>query len=106
MDDLLTALAILKGLLEDPDTKYPLSCEHDTLYVCGVDMSKVTANHVRMLDALGFTPGSDDDVYIVESVMGHEFAVSGYYDKISDEDWERLKDKLTTCFHSYRFGSC
>ena len=65
------------------------------MYICDVDMSKIDAALVRKLDVLGFLPGSDDD-----DIGDVEF------EHIDDEMWNDMKDEITNCFRSYRFGSC
>ena len=95
MNDLIEALKLLWPCLENPNTKWPTACEHDVMYICGVDMSKVDAALVRKLDVLGFFPGSEGDC-----VGDVEF------ERIDDETWNNMKDDIMNCFRSYRFGSC
>jgi len=52
MDDLIEALTILKRYQKP--TYNPTTCEHDCLYVVGVDISLVTTADVRRLNELGF----------------------------------------------------
>lgn len=107
MEDLIKALTILKSFLYDPDNKYPTACEHDVLYVCDVDFSKVTANDIHTLSELGFFPGSDEDseIFIKYNKEG-EYVGEIDLNTISDETWNSIKNDLTNCFRSYRFGSC
>jgi len=51
MDDLIEALTILRKY---SNLHYPIHCEHDTLYVVGVDPSEVSEEDTLRLDELGF----------------------------------------------------
>lgn len=102
MKDLIEALTLFITLLERPDCYAPIHCEHDIFYVCGIDMDKVTAEHVRKLAKLDFYPGADEDYSIREEMFGSDFE----WETVTDEQWEQIKDSLTDCFYSFRFGSC
>ncbi len=106
MKDLIEALLIIQKYLKNPDSKYPTSCEHDTLYVCEVNLCDMSLEDVHKLYNLGFIPGSDDDYNIVKDTLGGEFACECSYDSISQEQWDLLKNELTDSFYSYRYGSC
>lgn len=93
MNDLIEALTIIQKCLKNYNEKFPTACEHDILYVCGVDFNKVTVNMLHKLKELGFIPGSDDDGDIDLT-------------DIDKETWNNMKGELTNCFRSYRFGSC
>jgi hypothetical protein len=94
MEELIKALTILSKYMEsDYARNFPTSCEHDVLYVCGVDLKKMDASVVKELVELGFNPGSDYDT-------------NYYWDNFTQEDWENRWPNLTTCFHSYKYGSC
>ena len=95
MEDLIKALNIIWPYLEDYNNKWPTSCEHDILYVCGVDMDKIHIEEIHELYKLGFLPGSDEDG-----------AKSVDFKNIGQNDWDKIKGNLTNCFRSYRFGSC
>lgn len=97
MKDLIAALLILQDCLKDQDNKWPTACEHDVLYVCGVNLNLITADMLHQLDKLGFLPGSDEDVDIMDQLD---------FSTIDQETWDSIKDDLTDCFRSYRFGSC
>ena len=51
MSDLIRALQIL---LKYGDPKYPTHCEHDVLYICGIDPLLVSDADTQALDDLGF----------------------------------------------------
>lgn len=61
MKDLIKALKIIdKYIPEDSFNKtYPFHCEHDTLYVCGVEVDKLSEEELSTLDDLGFFPHSE-----------------------------------------------
>jgi hypothetical protein len=56
MDDLIKALQILRKY-GNPD--YPTHCEHDTLYICGIDPLRVSIEDVAELNRLGFPVTSE-----------------------------------------------
>ncbi len=57
MDKLIEALQIfLKYKNED----YPTHCEHDTLYIMGVNITDVSEEDHKRLGELGFFWGEDD----------------------------------------------
>ena len=94
MEELIKALTILSKYMEkDYNRNFPTSCEHDVLYVCGVDLKKMDASIVKELVELGFNPGSDYD-------RNYD------WDNFTQEDWENRWPNLTTCFHSHKYGSC
>lgn len=98
MEELIRALNILsKYMKEDYNRDFPTSCEHDVLYVCGVDLEKMDADTVSKLIELGFTPGSTEDTNYY-----WDFHSSG----MGQEEWEIRRKNLTDCFHSYKYGSC
>jgi hypothetical protein len=51
MKDLIEALTIL---LKYGNPDYPTHCEHDTLYICGIDPRDVSKEDIEKLDKLGF----------------------------------------------------
>jgi len=62
MSKLIQALQIL---LKYGDPKYPTCCEHDELYICGIQPSMVTDNDKKKLDELGFfVSESEEDVFM------------------------------------------
>lgn len=94
MRELIRALTILSLYMKDDYHRdFPISCEHDVMYVCGVDLEKMDASVVRELVELGFNPGSDNDT-------------DYYWDNFTQEDWEIRRGDLTDCFYSYKYGSC
>lgn len=105
MKKLIEALQIIWKYMVNPDTNYPTSCEHDMLYVGKVDFNKIDGDTVRKLAELGFLPGLDDEYDIVEDILGHDFAITGDYTKITDEQWDSIKDNLYGVFRSYKYGS-
>ena len=106
MEDLIKALNIIWPYLEDYNNKWPTSCEHDILYVCGVDMNKISLEEIHELDRLGFLPGSDEDADICIYNDKGEYEGSIDFENIKQNDWDKIKGNLTNCFRSYRFGSC
>lgn len=94
MEELIKALTILLSYMkEDYHRDFPTHCEHDVLYVCGVDLERMDVDTVQKLIDLGFNPGSDSDT-------------DYYWDEFTQEEWEIRREDLTDCFHSYKYGSC
>lgn len=105
MEDLIKALQILLPYTDEYGKKYPTTCEHDVLYVNCLDLTNMEASTVRELAKLGFDPGLDYDYDTIESALGHDFAINGDYENITDEQWALIKNDIYGAFHSYRFGS-
>jgi len=107
MKDLIAALIILNDVLNRPDSKYPTACEHDMLYVCDVNFNLVTIDMIHTLYKLGFIPGSDEDADILINYNdAGEYDGEIDFETIDQETWDSIKEELTNCFRSYRFGSC
>ena len=105
MEDLIKALQIFLPYYYGG--RWPTHCEHDIMYVAKIDVSKMDASVVRELNKLGFMPGwGDADYEIVKELLGEDFAMSGNYEDITDEDWDKIKGKISDGFFSYRFGGC
>lgn len=51
MKDLIAALTIL---LKYGNPDHPTHCEHDVLYVCGINPEDVSPEDIKKLDELGF----------------------------------------------------
>ena len=60
MEDLIEALQIF---LKYSNEKYPTHCEHDILYVCGIDPSEVSDEHTKRLARLGFFVDDECDCF-------------------------------------------
>lgn len=94
MEELIRALNILsKYMRDDYHKEFPTHCEHDVLYVCGVDLKKMDADTVNRLIELGFTPRSNSDTVY-------------YWENLTQEEWEQRWPTLSDCFYSYKYGSC
>ena len=50
MEDLIKALQIL---LKYGNPKYPTVCEHDILYIVGIDLEKISIEDITELENLG-----------------------------------------------------
>jgi hypothetical protein len=104
MEDLIKALQILLPYYYGG--RWPTYCEHDIMYVCRVDVSKMDVSVVHELSKLGFMPGwGDEDYETIKDTLGEDFAMSGDYENITDEQWNKIKDDISDAFFSYRFGS-
>lgn len=107
MEDLIKALILIKNYLEEYNLEYPTSCEHDTFYICGVKMDEVPLEVIHLMAQLSFIPGNDDDAdYTCKYNEAGEYDGDVDFENISQEDWDNIKDNITNCFRSYRYGSC
>lgn len=79
MEDLIKALQIFSKY---GNPKYPTACEHDTLYIVGIEPEKISDEDKKELDKLGF---------IVQ--------IEGVYDEENDYTPEDSE------IFSYRYGS-
>ncbi len=58
MEKLIEALQIF---LKYGNPDYPTHCEHDVMWICGIDNEKVTEEDRKKLDELGFFYDEDDE---------------------------------------------
>jgi hypothetical protein len=58
MEQLIEALQIF---LKYKNENYPTHCEHDTLYIMGVEKDDVSPEDVNRLEELGFFWSEEDD---------------------------------------------
>ena len=71
MDKLIEALQIF---LKYGNPLYPTHCEHDTLYICGIDPKVVSEEDKKRLAKLGFfVKGEEDDEDEGNSFMSFRF---------------------------------
>ena len=102
MKDLIKALQFILQFMKDPDDKYPTACGHDTLYIWGIDFSKMSYQDVKKLLDYEFFPGTDDDWDIIVDYLGEDNG----WDDLTEETWLALRYNISDCVHSYRYGSC
>ena len=102
MEKLIEALNFIMGFMKNPKTEWPTACEHDILYVCNVDLKRMSFEDVKKLDELGFSVGSDDDWSIFTELFGDDFS----YDDMTEEQWLEVRGELTDCVMSSEYGSC
>lgn len=57
MDDLIKALTIFRKY---GNPKNPTHCEHDELWICGIDPADVSTEDKKELDRLGFFVDDDE----------------------------------------------
>jgi hypothetical protein len=102
MKELIEALQIMLRYFKNADEKFPTHCEHDILYVWGVDFDKIPLDDVLRLYELGFIPGSDYDCEAIDEVIGEE----NDFKDMTAEQWNEIKNNIDECFRSYKYGSC
>ena len=61
MEKLIEALQIF---LKYGNPAYPTHCEHDTLYICGIEWDEISKNDQEALKSLGFLFSESDDSII------------------------------------------
>jgi len=61
MEDLIKALQIF---LKYKNLTWPTHCEHDTLYIIGIEKDDVSEEDIVELDRLGFFWSDSEDVFI------------------------------------------
>jgi AAA15 family ATPase/GTPase len=61
MENLIKALNIF---MKYGSPSCPFHCEHDTLYICGINYSEVSEGDKKLLDSLGFFEDSEDDGFM------------------------------------------
>jgi hypothetical protein len=63
MSKLIEALTIF---LKYGDPSYPTHCEHDVMYICGIEPNDVSDEDKKLLDSLGFfvSDVEGEDVFI------------------------------------------
>ena len=102
MKDLIKALKIILKYLKNTNVYSPISCEHDVMYISGVNFVGMDYKTVKKLYNLGFTPGSDENYDMVCDILGEDFD----WENLKEEDWDKVKFEIDECMYSYRFGSC
>lgn len=60
MEQLIEALTIF---LKYGNPYYPTHCEHDTLWICGINPDEVSDYDKTVLDSLGFFVDEDDNCF-------------------------------------------
>ena len=58
MNDLIEALQIFSKYLSNKNSRWPILCDHDMLYICDVDES-VSEEDTKRLNQLGFSWDED-----------------------------------------------
>ena len=102
MKRLIEALQFILQFMKDPECKFPTACAHDVLYIWGVDLPKMTAEDVKKLDDMGFNVGFEEERFIEECFGNDDYA----WKDLTEEIWDKMKDSLSDCLYSYRYGSC
>ena len=102
MKNLIEALQIMLRYFKNADEKFPTHCEHDILYVYGVDFERMPLDAVLRLYEMGFFPGSDEDGEAFDEVLGEEYN----FEDMTAEQWDEIKNNIDECFYPFRYGSC
>jgi hypothetical protein len=61
MEDLIEALQIF---MKYGNPKHPTHCEHDVMYICGIDSNDVSQGDIDRLDQLGFFIVDEEDCFM------------------------------------------
>lgn len=102
MKKLIEALQFILQFMKNPDDYAPCQCAHDVFYIWGVDFSKMTVDDVKKLDNMGFNVGFEEERFIEECFGNDDYEWSD----LTDEIWGKMKNELSDCLYSYRYGSC
>lgn len=111
MKELIEALQYLLKFIKNPE-EHLVACEHDIMRIWDVDVKAMTLDDVKKLESLGFIVGdSEYDDYYIWGKDGkrtdRQFDLSSLCDdEMTEADWEAVKDQLSECVSSYRYGSC
>ena len=94
MENLIKALQILMNYMDKDSYNWgwPTACEHDVLYVNGVNVHKMDWDTVVGLHMLGFNVGEEGDIED--------------FDELTEDKWNTIKYTIDNCAYSYRYGSC
>ena len=105
MKEFVEFMQFILPFLERPDDP-SFQTDHDMLYLCGVKFKEMSCSDIRYCMKHHFVPGNAEyyDNDILNSVAGDD------WENITDEQWDKIKNTdesgLTTCLHSYYYGSC
>lgn len=102
MKKFIEALQVILPFMKNPDAYAPCQCDHNVLYIWGVDFTRMKTEDVKKIVELGFYPGFEDCNFI-EDCFGNE---DYYWKDLTDEIWDKMKCELSDCLYSYRYGSC
>ena len=113
MRKLIEALQYLLKFMKTPDEPC-VSCEHDIMRIWEIDVESMTLDDVKKLDAFGFMVGDAefDDYKIDDGKIcdedGNPIELYGWDEDISvtEEQWNRIRESLSSCVSSYKYGSC
>ena len=61
MKNLLRALQVF---LKYGNHKYPTSCDHDVMYIMGINIADVSSRDIKKLDELGFFWSDGDECFM------------------------------------------
>jgi len=108
LDKFIEGLQILKKHVKN-EKWTDVHGEHDMIVVTDIKVASCTAEEIRRLNFLGFTPGLDGDM--LESDICQVLAEAGMpieedhgfeWDDLTDEQWDVLKDYYCNdCFTYY-----
>lgn len=103
MKEFIEFMQFILPFLERPDEP-SFQTDHDILYLCGVKFNEMSGSDIRYCMEHHWIPGNGDeyDCDLLDVVAGHNWP------EITDEGWDSIKSDggLTTCLHSYYYGSC
>lgn len=104
MKEFVEFMQFILPFLERPEGS-SFQTDHDIIYLCGVKFKEMSGSDIRYCVKHHFFPGNGEsyDYDIINDVLGED----GELENITDEQWDKIKDAgLTTCLHSFYYGSC
>ena len=103
MKEFIEFMQFILPFLEYPE-KPSFQANYKVLYLCDVQFGKMSGEDIRKCMKYHFIPGNGDeyDNDLMNDAAGADWA------NITDEQWDKIKSGcgLTTCLHSYYYGSC
>ena len=102
MKKFIEALQAILPFMKNPDAYAPCQCEHDILYIWGVDFTRMNSEDVKKIVKFGFYPGFEQCNFIKECFGNKDYD----WKDLTDEIWDKMKNYLSDCLYSFKYGSC
>jgi hypothetical protein len=102
MKKFIESLQVILPFMKNPDVYAPCQCEHDVLYIWGVDFTKMNSEDVKKIVEFGFNPGFEQCDFIRECFGNEDYA----WKDLTEEIWNKMKNSLSDCLYSFKYGSC
>jgi hypothetical protein len=67
LTDLIEALQIMNKY---GDSEYPIQCEHDVMYICGIEVEDISKEDLKELEQLGFFESQENPGQLISTKFG------------------------------------